>query len=432
LSRKNKDTGEQSGENELKPAPDEKEKLSRLNKRHRKEARKKRRVVLIVLLVAGVVLAVGAALDIPYINFAREAGSWIGERFSSAQESEEPVPDYLYFTHPQNDKEFAGDVSVLLGVYWTEGEEPERVILDLALLTYDTDKGSGEIYLIPETSVAYNASGEQTDLRYALREEGGEDLLRSTVGNLSGSDVDYLLLLEFWEAVRLLQGLHAPGVVMKEETVLVNPLNGETNYLVAGQQIQDADRLLFYLLATDSLEIWESFSFRLERTREYLPVLLRELRSEDLDSLQVMLSSLGEDYLLEPGTGSLQEDQRYLASMLQAYAGLEDGELVIDAVPAVEVLNGCGVPELGKKVGDRLASLGVPVAGTGGNAKVVVEGEEVNDFTHEVSSIIYRSDNPRVEAYARYLGVLLSIEDVRSEPGPGVEIILIAGKDMAE
>jgi len=432
LSRKKRDNGETGVENEHKPSPDEKEKLSRVNKRHRKEARKKRRVVVIVLIVVGLVLAVGAILDVPYINIAREAGSWIGEQFSSSPESEEPVPDYLYFTQPQSEKEFEGDVSVLLGIYETGGEEAEPVILGLALLTYDTDEGTGEIFLIPESSVAYDAAGQQTDLRYALQEEGGEDLLRTTAGNLSGSDVNYLLLLDFWEAMKLLQGLQAPEVVLEEETVLVNPLNGETNFLAMGQEIRDADRMLFYLLATDSLEMWESFSLRLERAGEYLPMLLQQLRAESLDGLEEMLSSLGEDYLLEPGTGSVEEDRRYIASMLQAYAALEEAELVIDAVPAVEVLNGCGIPELGKKVGDRLSSLGVPVAGTGGNAKIVVDGEEVNDFSHEVSSIIYRSENPRVVAFARYLGVLLSIEEVRSEPGPGQEIILIAGKDLAE
>lgn len=432
MSSNKKDNGEKNGDSELKPSPDEKEKLSRVKKRHRKEARKKRRFVIIALLVIVLVLAVGAILDIPYINIVREAGSWIGERFTSSPQDEEPVPDYLYFTLPESEKELEGEVTVLLGLYETGGDEPEPAILGLALLAYDRDEGTGEIFLIPESSVAYDATGQQTDLRYALQVEGGEDLLRTTVGNLSGSEVDYLLLFDFWQAMRLLQGLQAPGVVTEEETVLVNPLNAETNFIVAEQEIGDADRLLFYLLATDFLERWESFTFRQERAEEYLPLFLRQLGPEGLDSLDEMLTSLGEDYLLEPGTGSVDEDRRYMASMLEAFAGLEEADLVVDAVPAVEVLNGCGVPELGRKVGDRLASLGVPVAGTGGNAKIVIDGEEVNDFSHEVSSIIYRSENPRVEAFARYLGVLLSIEDVSSEPGPGQEIILIAGRDLAE
>jgi hypothetical protein len=117
--------------------------------------------------------------------------------------------------------------------------------------------------------------------------------------------------------------------------------------------------------------------------------------------------------------------------MLQAFAGLDEAAFAVKAVPAVEVLNGCGVPDLGKRVGDRLNSLGVPVAGTGSNAKVTVDGEEINDFTHEASTIVYRSVDPRVEAFARYLGVLLSVTDVVSEPGPGPEIILIAGRDLA-
>lgn len=429
---KKRDAEETRSGTEPKAASGDKEKLSRLNKRHRKEARKKRRVVLIVVLVLGAVLAVGAVMDIPYINVAREAGSWIGERFSGSEEKEEPVPEYLYFTDPQNGKKLEDEVSVLVGIYKTGGEEDQqRVILDLALLTYDTGKGMGEVYLIPETSVAYNAAGQQTDLKRALQEEGGEDLLRSTVGNLAGIEVDYLLLMEFWEAMRLVQSLGAPAAVLEDKAVLVNPLNGETNYLVAGQEIRDADRLLFYLLATDKQEMSEAFSARLERAREYLPEALFMLKQEDLDSLEEILSPLGEDYLLDPGTASAAEDSSYLASMLQAFAGLEEGELAITAVPAVEVLNGCGIPDLGKKVGDRLTSLGVPVAGTGGNAKVTVEGEEVNDFSHAESTIISRSEDPRVAAFATYLGVLLSIEDIKSEPGPGTEIILIAGKDLA-
>ena len=426
------DTQDTGGDRERKAKPDAKEKLSRVNKRHRKSAKKKRRVFLVVVLVLGAVLAVGAAFDIPYINIAREAGSWIGERFEGSGEKEEPAPEYLFFTDPQNGRRMEGEVSVLLGIYMTTGEgQTARVILDLALLSYDSSEGKGEIYLIPETSVAYGAEGEQTDLKRALQEEGGEDLLRSTVGNLTGSEVDYLLLLDFWEAMRLVQGLGPPPIVLDEKTVLVNPLNGETNFLVPGQEIGDADRLLFYLLATDHLEMWSAFSARLERARQYLPEALGAFASEDLDGLFEMLPPLGEDYTLEPGTGSTQEDTRYLASMLQSFAALDEGELAIGAVPAVEVLNGCGVPDLGKKVGDRLALLGVPVAGTGGNAKITVDGEEINDFSHEVSSIIYRSEDPRVEAFARDLGVLLSIDDIRSEPGPGVEIILIAGRDLA-
>lgn len=431
MSRKK--TGEENGEGTPdKALQSEKEKLSRLNKRHQKEARKKRRVLLVVILLVLGVLAVGAVLDIPYINVAREAGSWIGDRFASSDGDEEPAPDYLYFTHPQSSSELEGEVAVLAGIYTGAGQDATaREIIYLALLIYDRETGSGETYLIPESSVAYNAAGQQVDLARTLQEQGGEDLLRSTVGNLAGTEVDYLLLVEFWEAVRLLQGLYPPSAVLQENTVFINPVNGETNFLIAGQEIGDADRLLFYLMATDRTDTWVAFDVRHERAGEYLPEFFSSLSPQGLEGLGEMLSSLGEDYLLDPGTGSALGDSRYIASMLQSYAELGEGELAVKAVPAVEVLNGCGVPDLGKKVGDRLNSLGVPVAGTGGNAKITVDGEEINDFSHEVSTIVIRSVDPRVEAFARYLGVLLSVEDVVSEPGPGEEIILIAGRDLA-
>ena len=417
---------------ENKNGPEDKEPLSRVSRRQKKESKKKRRVFLIIVLAVGVILAVGAAFNIPYINIAREAGSWLGERFSGSDSEAEPTPDYLYFTNPETGGDIAGEVSTLLGIYKVEeGEGEQRTILYFALLAYDSVNGVGEIYLLPESSVAYNADGVQTSLGAALREEGGEDLLRSTVSNLTGSEVDYLLFVEFWEAVKLIQGLGLPPVTLAEKTVLVNPLNGETDFLVAGQQIADADRLLLYLMATDHLQVWEAFSMREQRALEYLPQALGELRPETEDALARMLSSLGEDYTLEPGTGSAGGDLDYLASILQSFSELEGGELVIRAVPAVEVLNGCGVPDLGKRVGERLDSLGVPVAGTGGNAKVIVEGEEVNDFTHEVSTIIYRNEDERVEAFADYLGVILSIEDVKFEPGAGPEVVIIAGRDLA-
>jgi hypothetical protein len=413
-------------------SPAEKEKLSRLNKRHKKEARKKRRVFLVVILLLVCVLTVGAILDIPYINIARKAGSRIAELYKSSDSGDEPAPDFLYFTQPQSSKKFEGEVTVLLGIYASVGEnQATRDILALALFIYDREKETGEAYLIPETSVAYSATGQQTNLELALREEGGEELLRSTVGNLAGIEVDYLLLVDFWEAARLLQGLEPPAVVLQGNMVFINPVNGETNFLASGLGVEDADRLLFYMMATDEPETWSAFSARLERMKAYLPGFLLKLKPGGPQELEQMLSSLGDDYLLDPGTGSAQGDIRYMASMLQSFASLEESEIAIKAVPAVEVLNGCGLPDLGKNVGDRLSSLGVPVAGTGGNAKIMVDGEEINDFSHEVSTIIYRSEDPRVEAFARYLGVLLSIEDVASEPGPGPEIIIIAGRDLA-
>ncbi|MDD3717204.1 MAG: LytR C-terminal domain-containing protein [Actinomycetota bacterium] len=417
---------------EREAAGTEKEKLSRLNKRRRKEARKKRRAIVAALLLIVGVLAVGSILDIPYINIARRAGAWIGERFSSGGEGEKSVPHYPYFTSPQGSGELEGEVAVLACVYAGERNgQPSRDVLGIVLLTYDRENGGGEVYLIPEASVAYNAEGGQTDLMHTLREEGGEDLLRSTVSNLAGIDVDYMLFLEFWGAVKLLQGLRPPQAFLAEQTVLVNPLNGETDFLVPGVEIGDADRLILYLLASDELETWAAFSARLERTRAYLPELFSAPSGEEPGGLEEVLSGLEGSYHLEPGAGSAREDARYLASMLRSFSELDEGGLSVKAVPAVEVLNGCGVPDLGKKVGERLGSLGVPVAGTGGNAKITVDGEEINDFTHETSTIIARSQDSRVEAFARYLGVLLSVVDIVVEPGPGAEIILIAGRDMA-
>lgn len=341
-------------------------------------------------------------------------------------------PQYLFLTHPQNGRRLEGDVTALVALYTdtAKGEEG-RTVLGLALFTYSIPSGQGEVYIIPEDSVAFNAAGQATDLRRALREEQGGDLLSSTVGNLSGEEVDYLVMVEFWDAVRICQKTAPPPVVMVEDTVLVNPLNGETNFLARGQEVRDADRLLMWLLGTDELDRREAYALRGERARLYL----QEYRADVGVGIEgVLLGEADPDaegLEMRPSTGSRRGDWDYLASMFQAFMELGENDLTVMAMPRVEVLNGCGVPDLGKKLGERLASLGVPLAGTGGNAKVTVEGEEVNDFSHEESVIIYRSDAARVAAYARYLGVLLAVKEVRFEAGPGPEVVLIAGRDMA-
>lgn len=408
-------------------ASEEKEKISRSSMRHQRKARVKRRVILSVLLLVVAVLAVGGILDIPYINVAREAGSWLGDRLSGSGEEEVPGPEYAFLNDPRTMRPFADEVEILLALY--RDDDPEQTILGTALLTYDAEERRGEIYLVPENTTTYNADGQQVILEDALSQDGGEDLLRSTVGNIAGVEVDYTIMLGFKEAGLLLQNLGFPPVeVQGEDMVLVNPLNGETNYLFAGHEIKDSDRLLFYLLATDEKG---GFERRVERLSDYLDEALSRLAGRDTASLEEGMGFIDEEGVMEPSPGDAAEERSYLASMIQAFADLGEGSLTCRDVPQVEVLNGCGIPDLGKKVADELAALGISVSGSGGNAKVVVEGEEINDFTHEESSIVYQSEDPRVAAYARYLGVLLSITEVGGEPGPGPEIVLIAGRDMA-
>ncbi len=414
------------GEGKIKP--------SRVEMRRRKESRKRRRLVtgLLVILGVGAMLAAGAVFDVPYINVVRRAGAWIADRFSSERAGQGENPDYIFLTDPQTGKRIEGEAGMLIALCReVGGGNPEREIILLTLMSYDVEGGRGELYLVPENSVAYNVSGEKVPLSRALLEQGGEDLLCTTAGNMTGHEVNYLALLEFGDALRLMQNIGFPPVTVGEETVLTNPLSGEANHLFAGQRIQDSDRLLCWLIATDVQGAWEAYARRLERSRDYLPVALAGLAASDASGLaEAIALSLGEGKL-KPGTGSAYGDAAHLASFLQAFARLGEGELSFASVPAVEVLNGCGLPDLGKKVGDEIASLGLPVAGTGGNAKVIVDGEELNDFTHERSSIVYRSESRRVKSFAAYLGVLMSIDDVRFEPGPGSEVVIIAGRDLA-
>jgi len=378
------------------------------------------------------VLAVGAVWDIPYINAARVAVSWLKERARGGQGGDgAPEPQYLFLTHPQTGKVLSGEVSLLVGIY-TEDGGGGKTLLSLSLVSYDTEAGGASLFMVPEATVAYNARGDRTELRRVLREEGAEDILRSTVRNMTGASVDYLVLCSFRRAVETLQGLDLPPLTLHEDAAFADPLTGETQRLFAGQEVRDADRLLLYLLATDRADTWESYYARRERAEGYLPAALESLSSRGGYGYAEERLRSDDALRMFPAAASPERDALYLASMLQAAMDMGGGFLPCRAVPRVEVQNGCGVPELGKKVGERLASLGVPLAGTGGNAKVSVGGEEVNDFSYQRSVIVCRSAEPRVSAYAAYLGVLLSIGEVRREGGPGPEVVVIAGRDMAQ
>jgi hypothetical protein len=406
--------------------PEDKEKISRVGRRHQKEAKKKRKVIIVLILVVGAVLAIGGIFNIPYINVVREGGSWIGERFSGTAEEDISSPDYAFLTEPLSGRYNSGEVDIILALY--DSTDTNNAIVGLVLLTYDVEGAKGELYILPEITTAYNAAGEEIELSQALGEEGGDDLLRSTVNNMTGADVDYLVRMGFPDGVLSVQRLGFPSMLMEEDEVLVNPISNEFSYIDARQEVGDADRIISYLLAVNAEDINVA---RVKRAGDYLPEAFAVIRGVDISQLQESLDHLEGDDLIDPSPGSREDELRYLASMIQAFADIEEGKLVYRGVPRVEVLNGCGVPDLGKKVGDELIAKGVAVAGTGGNAKTTVDGEEVNDFSHERSSIIYRSQDKRVVAYAEYLAVLLAINEVDYEPGPGPEVVLIAGRDRA-
>lgn len=414
------------------PASEAKERSSRMARHRKKEARLRKRLIVGFLVVLAAVLTAGSFLDLPFINFPRRAYSWVRDRLTaSGGTSEKGCPDYLFLTHPQTGKRLEGKVSVLLGVNGIQEEGQRGNLLALFLLTYYPDEGKTELFLVPEITTAYNAVGEPIQLKRCPTEEKGEDLMRSTVENMTGLTVDYLVFCDFRKAVLVMQSLDLPPVVLKETTTFNNPVNGETQTLFAGQETRDADRLLFFLLATDRPDFWDGYYTRLERVKDYLPEALRAAASREEGRSYGEIFRTGEGLRMVPGTGSAEGDAAYLASMFRAAADSSGREIICRGVPRVEVLNGCGVPELGRMVGERLAGMGVPLAGTGGNAKVMVNGEEVNDFSHQESEIVCRSSDPMARAFARYLGVLLSIEAFREETGPGPQVAIIAGRDMA-
>ncbi len=421
--------GKDLQESGFKLAP--KDKPSRAARVRERKSRKRRRAAAAVVTVVALLLILGGALDLPYLNIARRGLTLVGERiWPSAGKRKSERPEYAFFTLPGTKSRVGKEVSVLLGIYGNN-DRGSAEILYILLFSYATEEGKGEIYLIPEQLTAYDAAGERRQLRAVLSAQKGEELFRSTVENMSGSRVDYLVLCDFQKAVRILQGFRPPPVRIEEELDLRDPLGGEVDSLFAGQEIGDADRLLLYLLATDRSDVWEAYYTRLERLVRYLPELQRALAAFGEGPSVREFSEGGEGLRMVPDAGSPERNAAYLHSMLRALAEAGEGDVRCLGVPRVEVLNGCGVPELGKTVGEKLSELGIPVAGTTGNAKVVVNGEEVNDFGHQASEIVCRGGDRRFMAFARYLGVLLSIQNIREEAGSDTGLTVVSGKDLA-
>lgn len=404
---------------------------SRVSRARESKARARRRIAAVAIVAATGILILGGILDLPYLNVARRGLTWARERiWPSAEEEKAGRPEYAFFTLPGTKCPVGDEASVLLGIYGNN-DRGSAELLYILLFTYATEGGKGELYLIPENLTAYDAAGERRQLRDVLKAGEGEELLRSTVENMSGSRVDYLVLCDFRKAVRVLQGFRPPPICLENGLELRDPLSGEVDSIFAGQEIGDADRLLLYLMAADHSDAWEAYYARLDRLARYLPDLQGAIAACGEVPPEGDLLEGGEGLRMVPDAGSPERNAAYMYSMLRALAEAGEGDVRCVGVPRVEVLNGCGVPELGKAVGKKLNELGIPVAGTTGNAKVVVDGEEVNDFSHLESEIVCRNGDRRSLAFARYLGVLLSVQNIREEAGSDAALTVITGRDLA-
>lgn len=389
---------------------------SRLNKLRKARVRRKRKRLALLagvsVLVSFVIL--GYFLDIPFLNFVRALERRLWDRVGD----EGPSASYEFLRYPRSGAPLEGDADALFAL--KNGEE----VVALLLFTFNPSESKKELLLLPDGIHIYNAQGAEVSLRRVLSEAEGRDLLRAAAEGLSGAVVEYMVVYELKELVSLMDRISLPPVRPMGDVELVD-LGGGRQWVSADQALRDSDRILSYLLAGDEQD---ALGGREARLRSYLNELLPHLEALDEATLEAAFAQ-HPPYLFQPDPAEALPV--YLTSMVKAAADPGVGEMALRAIPRVEVLNGCGVPQLGARVAEALVSKGIRVSESTGNAKVVVDGVEYNDFTHEKSLIRYGREERRVSAYARYLGVLLSVTEVVFDPSVGEEVVLVAGRDAA-
>ncbi len=398
---------------EERPIGEAKNRVSRL-KRARIRKRRRRVAVLAALLAAVSLLSVGYLLEVPPLNMLRE----LEARVKGGKDDKDTHLRYAFLRLPRSGGQIEGDADALFAL--KNGDE----VLALLLFTYDPSEGRKELLLLPEGIHAHNAQGIEVPLRKALVESEGRDLLRAAAESLSGASIEYLVVYDLEELVALVDRITMPPTRAKANMELVDPRGGR-HMVSAGQVLRDSDRIISYLLAGDEPD---PLGGREGRLRGYLDELLSHLKGLDEDLLRSAFDEHPPS-LFHPDPA--EELPVYLTSMAKAAADPGAGEVALRATPRVEVLNGCGVPQLGARVAEMLMRKGIRVSGSTGNAKVVVEGVEYNDFTHEKSLIRYGREERRFSSYAQYLGVLLNVTEVVYDPSVGDGVVLVAGRDAA-
>lgn len=393
----------------------------RAERREEEHTRKRKRWVLVTLVV---ILAAAAVLAVLEGDRVKDAAGWFSDKISSIWEEDQGDRDEtgnLYLTNPVTGQGFQDEaVNTLVCV-------DNNQILSVLLISLNGN-GSMKCYLIPEDIVGKSQAGNDLSLSQALTSSPERMTeLRYMVESLTGQPVHYVTVFPLKKLLLLADGLEFPPIKMASDTDVFNLYNGNWEKLVAGQEIKDADRILSYLMALGDPEEYEQ---REQRTAAYLPELMPALATLTEEELAEALVIETGTFSLNPSTSGEQERADYLASLIAAWSeGFGEGCAYFSA-PEIEILNGCGVVGAGNDMRTRLESRGFEVAESGKNAKIIADGQEVNDFSHQASVIRYNSSDPLAEAYARYIAMLYKIPQVEyAEGGRGITIIV--GSDLA-
>jgi anionic cell wall polymer biosynthesis LytR-Cps2A-Psr (LCP) family protein len=388
------------------------------------ERKKLRKNVFIFTIVLAIVATLAVLMVIKWEN-VKDAAGWVGDKISSLWESDntEQSNSEVFLTNPLTGQDFQGDgINTLVAMV-----DDNNVIHALFYVGWNKD-GTIKFYWIPENLVGKTQNGNDMRLSQALAEHPDRPSeLRYMIESLTGEPVQYVAVIPLRKFLLLAGDLDLPSVKVSSDTEVFNPFTSVREKLLAGQELKDMDRVLAYLLDEVAAN---GHSERERRGIPYLQEVLENLSSWTQADLSAALLEEPGAFTLSPSASGEEERAAYLASLISAWSeNLKAGGIYL-SIPEISILNGCGVVGAGNALKGQLEARGFQVAEAGGNAKVVIDGQEYNDFSHQTSVIYYNSQDPLAQAQASYIAVLFSIPKVEFKEG-GTGITIIVGKDLA-
>jgi hypothetical protein len=391
----------------------------------RLDERKKLRRNILILIIALVIAATLALMVVFKWENVQDAAGWVGDKVSSLWENDNAGQSNsdLFLTNPLTGQDFqGGGINTLVAVV-----DEKNTINAIFYIGWNRD-GTIKFYWIPENLVGKTQDGNDMRLSQTLAEHPerpGE--LRYMIESLTGEPVQYVAVIPLKKLLLLAGDLEFPPLKVAVDTEVFNPFTSVREKLLAGQELKDMDRVLAYLLDEG---IPNGYNEREKRGIPYLQEVLGNLSTWTQADLSAALLEEPGAFTLSPSASGEEERAAYLASLILAWSENTKAGGMYLSIPEISILNGCGVVGAGNVLKGQLEARGFQVAEEGGNAKVIMDGQEYNDFSHQTSVIYYNSQDPLAQAQAGYIAVLFSIPKVEYKEG-GTGLTIIVGKDLA-
>ncbi|HET6781038.1 MAG TPA: LCP family protein [bacterium] len=389
------------------------------------------------LLLALPILGLGFGLGMALYIFSH------ARAYTGSQEVQRPAEDVTSFTWPLR---LGTRVNVLLiGV--DVSLDNRRQVLPvsrsdtLMLVSFDPVRNRVSGLSIPrDTRVLIPRFGEnKANAAYAY---GGPGLAVRTVANFLGVPIHYYVKLGPQSFAKIIDAIGGVEIDVEKDMKYTDTWAGLHINLKKGRQLLDGERAMHYARFRHDAA---GDIGRVERQQKVLLALFHKLKSAStvLNAPQLLrafsentqtnltfneLITLGAftarlensdlKFATLPGTNSIAYWDPDPSKMRQIVAEMFYGvDASIVASTQIEVLNGSGVPGLGRQMAVRLQAMGFQIVRVD-NAPSVVDS----------TTIIDRTGRPGV---ARLVAEVLGRSRIKNQPGIGPDLTVIVARDLA-